>query len=126
MEAKMTLAASDFLQGVRFTAEDNPRDALAFLARSLRKNPTNGALTRLTSLLTSRSWMQPVLVLHPESTVLCAQFSPDGKRIVTGSLRLTARVWDAQTGLPLTKPLQHYNSVESVHFSPDGKRIVTV
>ena len=54
-----------------------------------------------------------------------AQFSPDGKRIVTASQDKTARVWDAQSGQPLTEPLKHDNKVNSAQFSPDGKRIVT-
>src|SRR6185503_9056875 len=54
-----------------------------------------------------------------------AQFSPDGKRIVTASSDKTARVWDAPTGLPLTGPLTHAGTVLFAQFSPDGKRIVT-
>ena len=54
-----------------------------------------------------------------------AQFSPDGKRIVTASDDGTARVWDAQTGQPLTEPMKHGNVAVSAQFSPDGKRIVT-
>ena len=44
-----------------------------------------------------------------------AQFSPDGKRVVTASRDNTARVWDAQTGQPLTEPLKHAGWVM---FSP--------
>jgi WD40 repeat protein len=54
-----------------------------------------------------------------------AQFSPDGKRIVTASYDHTARVWDAQNGQPLSDPLQHSQGANSAQFSPDGKRIVT-
>jgi WD40 repeat protein len=36
-----------------------------------------------------------------------AQFSPDGKQIVTASSDNTARVWDAQTSKPLTEPMKH-------------------
>ncbi len=54
-----------------------------------------------------------------------AQFSPDGKYIVTASDDNTARVWDAKTGEPVTEPLMHENSVNSAQFSPDGKYIVT-
>jgi tetratricopeptide (TPR) repeat protein len=57
--------------------------------------------------------------------VCSAQFSPDGKRIVTASSDNTARVWDAQSGQPLTEPLKHGGVVCSAQFSPDGKRIVT-
>jgi pentatricopeptide repeat protein len=59
-----------------------------------------------------------------DDQVVSAQFSPDGKRIVTAS-GTTARVWDAQKGQPLTKPLTHANRVWSARFGPDGKRIVT-
>jgi WD40 repeat protein len=54
-----------------------------------------------------------------------ALFSSDGKRIVTVSTN-TARVWDAQTGQPLTEPMKHDDDVDMAQFSPDGKRIVTV
>src|ERR1035441_7112563 len=57
--------------------------------------------------------------------VLSAQFSPDGKRIVTALGDRTARVWDAQSGQPLTEPLKHDSYGVSAQFSPDGKRIVT-
>src|SRR6266550_474553 len=53
-------------------------------------------------------------------------FSPDGKRIVSGSYDKTIRLWDAKTGEPLRAPLEgHQHSVTSVAFSPDGRRIVS-
>jgi WD40 repeat protein/serine/threonine protein kinase len=127
VEANSTLSASDFLQGVRFIADHNGNDALAFLARSLVANPTNdAALTRLTTLLTYHSWMTPTLILKPDVPMVLAQFSPDGKRIVTASQDKTVRVWDAQTGQPLMEPLKHDSNVTSVLFSPDGERLLTV
>ena len=52
-------------------------------------------------------------------------FSPDGKRIVTGSRDDTARIWDAETGKELQKLEGYASTVNSVAFSPDGKKIVT-
>jgi WD40 repeat protein len=53
-------------------------------------------------------------------------FSPDGKRIVSGSADKTLRLWDAETGKAISKPLKgHTGEVISVAFSPDGKRIVS-
>ena len=42
-------------------------------------------------------------------------FSPDGKRIVSGSLDKTIRLWEAETGEPLRAPLKgHQRPVSSV------------
>ena len=53
-------------------------------------------------------------------------FSPDGKRVVTGSADNTARVWDLSGATPAATVLEgHRDRVSSVAFSPDGKRVVT-
>jgi WD40 repeat protein/serine/threonine protein kinase/tetratricopeptide (TPR) repeat protein len=122
-EAKTTLSASEFLQGSRAISEGNPGDALAYLARSFADDPANDAtLTSMATVLASHSWMAPTVLLKPVNS---AQFSPDGRRIVTASDDGTARVWDAQNGQPITVPLQHGHKVTSAQFSPDGKRVVT-
>jgi WD40 repeat protein/tRNA A-37 threonylcarbamoyl transferase component Bud32 len=52
-------------------------------------------------------------------------FSPDGKRIATGSWDQTAKVWDAATGRELLTLNGHTQEVYGVALSPDGKRIAT-
>src|SRR5262249_29540216 len=44
-------------------------------------------------------------------------FSPDGKRIVSGSKDCTVRVWDADTGTETLCLTRHKGRVESVAFS---------
>ena len=125
-EAKMALSTSDFLQACRFIAEDKDYDAVAYLVASLRANPTNdAAVTRLATLLAYRTWLRPTLDLHHAAWVTSVQFSPDGKRVVTASSDNTTRVWDAQTGQPLTEPLKDAGQVDSAQYSPDGKWVVT-
>ncbi|MGR3276651.1 AAA-like domain-containing protein [Acaryochloris marina NIES-2412] len=59
-------------------------------------------------------------------SVTSVSFSPDGKRIVSGSKDKTLRIWDARSGQPIGGPFQgHQDAVKSVSFSPDGKRIIS-
>ncbi|HUC85705.1 MAG TPA: tetratricopeptide repeat protein, partial [Candidatus Acidoferrales bacterium] len=63
--------------------------------------------------------------LQHTTPVNSAQFSPDGKRILTTTWGGTTRVWDAQTGAMLAGPATQGNRVNSAQYSRDAKRIVT-
>jgi WD40 repeat protein len=54
-----------------------------------------------------------------------AEFSPDGRWIATGGADCSARLWDAETGLPIAEPMRHDGPVFSVEFGPDGRWLVT-
>ncbi len=58
-------------------------------------------------------------------SVYSVGFSPDGGRIVSGGGDDTVRVWEASTGAEVLTLTGHANSVMSVGFSPDGQRIVS-
>ena len=61
-----------------------------------------------------------------DSLVYSVAFSPDGSRIVSGSSDNMIRLWDANTGEPISEPLRgHDGPVNSVAFSPGGGRIVS-
>ena len=51
-------------------------------------------------------------------------FSPDGKRVLTGSDDSTAKLWDAETGQEIRTFRGHTGWLSSVAFSPDGKRVL--
>ncbi len=51
--------------------------------------------------------------------------SPDGKRIISGSVDQTVKVWDSGKGHEVLTLKGHANGVNSVAFSPDGNRIAS-
>ena len=57
--------------------------------------------------------------------VKSANFSPDGKRIVSASYDHTIRIWDAFTGQCLVTLEEQIEPVNSAVFSPDGKYILS-
>ncbi|KAG8995954.1 POC1 centriolar protein A [Tulasnella sp. 427] len=71
-------------------------------------------------------WTRSIWTTIEHGRIYSIAFSPDGKRIASGSSDRTMRLWDAETGQQLGGPLEgHTDAVDSVAFSPDGKRIAS-
>ncbi|MFI3221251.1 MAG: WD40 repeat domain-containing protein [Methylococcales bacterium] len=61
-----------------------------------------------------------------QDNVTSIAYSPDGKRIVSGSHDSTLILWDVATGKVIGQPWKgHQNLVNSVAFSPDGKQVIS-
>ncbi|MGO9464334.1 MAG: AAA family ATPase [Isosphaeraceae bacterium] len=60
-----------------------------------------------------------------DDRVTSVAYSPDGRRIVSGSFDKTVRVWDAHSGAELACLRRHEGPVEGVAYSPDSRRIVS-
>jgi WD40 repeat protein len=59
---------------------------------------------------------------HTQSSMA---YSPDGRRIATGSEDRTVRLWEAASGQEVLTLKGHTDVVRSVTFSKDGRRLVS-
>ena len=57
--------------------------------------------------------------------VICAAFSPDGRRLATASFDRTIKLWDTATGRDVFTLRGHTAGVVALAFSPDGNRLVS-
>jgi WD40 repeat protein len=58
------------------------------------------------------------------TAVTGAQFSPDGRLVLTASADRTARLWDVATGKLAGPPLEHAQAILALDISPDGRTVV--
>ncbi|MCY3022114.1 MAG: protein kinase, partial [Planctomycetota bacterium] len=120
------------------TAErNNYFNLIALAGKKIEENEVLQARELLASVADSsaRNWEWGRLLLQCDTSLLTLKghaavvssvaFSPDGKRVATGSGDRTARVWDSETGRELLTLKGHDHFVMSVAFSPDGKRLAT-
>ncbi len=87
---------------------------------------TAGSPQSHASIFSTDNPTKPPRILRHSGIVECVDFSTDGKRIVTASGDLTARVWDLATGQPLSPILRSTRPYRKVAFSPDGEMVLTV
>jgi WD40 repeat protein/tRNA A-37 threonylcarbamoyl transferase component Bud32 len=66
-----------------------------------------------------------LLTFQHKSPVTFVTFSPDGKKLATGSDEHTVKLWDAATGHEIVTLKGHGGWVLSAAFSPDGQRLAT-
>jgi WD40 repeat protein len=62
---------------------------------------------------------------HKNSTVLGLAFSPDGKRLISGSFDKTAIIWDVESRQPLQWLRGHTAEINAVGFTSNGAHAVT-
>jgi WD40 repeat protein len=83
---------------------------------------TKGELAQLWDATTGK--LLHTLTGHSQ-LVTDAEFSPNGRELVTVSADHTGRVWDVRSGRLLHALIGHFFAVNSGSFSPDGHWIVT-
>ncbi len=73
----------------------------------------------------ARTGDEVLTVRGHEGAVFSVAFSPDGRRLATGSGDGTGRVWDLRTGRQLLTLVGHSGQIFHVDFSADGARLAT-
>jgi eukaryotic-like serine/threonine-protein kinase len=71
----------------------------------------------------------PAVTTGPESLAQPAlqriEISRDGRLVLTSGIDGIARVWDLETGKPVSLPMRHRGAVDAT-ISPDGRQVMTV
>lgn len=99
---------------------------LTWLVRSLSSSPTAKSGSTATPTPTNPPLGTTLYTYSGHSSkIRVLAWSPDGRRIASGSDDYTAQVWDAATGGDAVIYRGHSSYVEGVAWSPDSKRIAS-
>ena len=113
-------------------AEDLPVDAIAridvgegtvnAIAYSRSANRFAVAAANSIHIYDANTYKELIVLVGHTDLVATVAFSPNGERLVSGSLDLTMRLWNTGTGKLIRTREEHTAPVNSVAFSADGKR----
>lgn len=142
-ESRQHLVQVNVGNGVRLMNEGQLFDSLPWLVEALRLEqgrPEGEDLQRWRLGAVLDQCPKLAQIWFHSNAVNCAAFSPDGRRLVTGTGRWhglyadfmldkrtpgRAQIWDVETGQPLGRPLGHGRSISQIRFSRDGRWIAT-
>ncbi|MBI4615485.1 MAG: protein kinase [Planctomycetes bacterium] len=120
-----TLRLGDALEDKARLALERKRtsEALVLAQRAIAIRDTPASRTLLANVL-QELWRSRRLSGH-EAAISVVAWSPDGKRLASGSYDNTIRLRDGETGRAIATLEGHRDDVNSIAFSPDGKRLAS-
>jgi hypothetical protein len=126
-ESRTRLVRQYVANGNRLVQERDFLGALPWFAQALKEemDPGRANIHRLRLTLTLQQCPKLAQLYSHDANVNYAEFSPDGKWVLSASDDHTARIWDTISGGPRTPLLQHTGAVYHATFSPDGRWVVT-
>jgi eukaryotic-like serine/threonine-protein kinase len=131
-EANRRNARLAFDRGVALTRDHEHGEGMLWFARALQLAPDDDAALRrviLTNLDAARHFLLNRRATFANVNLGRMAFSPDGKRLVTTSVRETARLWDVESGAMLSeRKLQSRSSgnVVALHVFNDGSALIAL
>jgi WD40 repeat protein/tetratricopeptide (TPR) repeat protein len=127
-ETRKELVRLQVARGVALLDEGDLFGSLSWFADALKLDegdPRREEMHRERLAAVLRQCPKLAQIWFHEGPVHYAEFSPDGRRVVTASEDGSARVWNADTGDPETPPLEHDGAVYRAWFDADGRRVLT-
>jgi WD40 repeat protein/predicted Ser/Thr protein kinase len=119
----------DFEQGLADCEQGRVGQGMLRLGRSLEKTSPDAAdrqhAIRLNLAAWARHYGSLEAILRHDDEVMAVAFTPDSRKVLTGSADGAARFWDADTGEPIGEAMPHPKPVCAVAVNPDGKTLVT-
>lgn len=111
--AKLASDSGDHLGAMRLALSAWPAEENA---------EVHGAVLSALATAADRSAFRRQLVGH-QSEVTALAWSPDGKKVISGSEDETLMLWNPETGERIGEPMVGHHKVSSVAWSPDGHRL---
>jgi uncharacterized delta-60 repeat protein len=117
--ARSLAAQSEQMRGVTGSLTESVLLAVESLKHNNETLEGNTALRRSLAL-----FPRSIAQLDHNDSVIAVAFSPDGRKLATGSNDKMARMWDVESCKELQR-LEHDSWVNALAFSPDGRKLAT-